>query len=231
MLEEIDWLNLKGSHVFNVDCMYAMSLMPDKCVNLAIVDPPYNVGASDGNFGGKSSAPSRISGKTDGKNYANHDKTPDKDYFDELFRISKNQIIWGSNYYPQYLYHSGAIVWDKKNDKNHVLSDCEIAFQSFSKLVNIVRIAWGGFYKEEESEILKYRVHPNQKPVALYKWLLRNYAKPGDKILDSHMGSQSSRIACYDGGFDFVGMELDPEDFAAGNKRFENHITQLTMAL
>ena len=217
------------SEAYNEDCMIGMARYPDKFFDLAIVDPPYNVGASDGNFGGKSKAPARISGKTNGKNYANYNICPDNKYFDELFRISKNQIIWGSNYYPQYLYHSGAIVWDKKNDHNHVLSDCEIAFQSFSKLVNIIRIAWGGFYKEDETNELKYRVHPNQKPVALYKWILRNYAKPEDKILDTHLGSQSSRIAAWDGGFDFWGWELDEDYFRDGCKRFDNHIKQLKL--
>jgi site-specific DNA-methyltransferase (adenine-specific) len=217
------------SIVMNCDCMEYMSTIPDNFFELAVVDPPYAVGASDGNFGGKKSAPSRISGKVNGKNYTNFDKIPDKEYFDELFRISKNQIIWGSNYYPQYLYGSGAIIWDKKNDKNHVLSDCEIAFQSLSKLVNIVRIAWGGFYKEDSNEMLKYRVHPNQKPVNLYNWTYLNYAKPGDKIFDSHMGSQSSRIAAYDMGFDYWGCELDADYFRDGCKRYENHIAQQVM--
>lgn len=217
------------SEVYNCDCMDFLAQCSDKQFDLAIVDPPYNVGASDGNFGGKKSAPSKINGKINGKNYANHNQTPEKEYFNHLFRISKNQIIWGSNYYPQFLYHSGAIIWDKKNDNNHILSDCEIAFQSFSKLVNIVRIAWGGFYKEDCDEFSKFRVHPNQKPVALYKWLLKNYAKDGDKILDTHLGSQSSRIACYDMRFDFWGCELDKEYFDAGCKRFENFKSQLKL--
>jgi site-specific DNA-methyltransferase (adenine-specific) len=215
----------------NIDCMIGMAEYPDKYFELAIVDPPYNVGASDGNFGGKLKAPSMVSGKIKAKNYTNHDKTPDKDYFDELFRVSKNQIIWGSNYYPQFLYHSGAVIWDKKNDNNHVLSDCEIAFQSFNKLVNIVRIAWGGFYKEDDREDYKYRVHPNQKPVRLYKWILTKYAKPNDKILDTHVGSASSLIACEDLGFEYVGFELDKDYYGAAQKRLENFRKQLKLAI
>lgn len=217
------------STVLNIDCLTYMRTCKDKQFSLAVVDPPYNVGASDGNFGGKKLAPSRISGKINGKNYANHDKTPEKDYFDELFRISQNQVIWGSNYYPQFLYHSGAIIWDKKSDNNEVLSDCEIAFQSFNKLVRIVRIAWCGFYKEDCDDNSKYRVHPNQKPVNLYNYILKNYAKQGDTIFDSHMGSQSSRIAAYDMGFDFTGCELDKDYFEQGCKRFENFKAQLKL--
>ena len=205
----------------NIDCMIGMAEYEDNHFDLAIVDPPYNVGASDGRFGGKKSKPSIVGGKVGAKNYTNHDSTPNKDYFNELFRVSKNQIVWGSNYYPQHLYHSGAVVWDKKNDNNHVLSDCEIAFQSFSKLVNIVRIAWAGFYKEDDREEYKYRVHPNQKPVRLYKWLLTKYAKQGDLILDTHVGSASSLIACEDMGFEYVGFELDEDYYKAAQKRLK----------
>ena len=111
------------------DSLEAMKMMEDNAYDLAIVDPPYNVGASNGNFGGQKKKPSKISGKTKAKHYANHDRTPDEEYFNELFRVSKNQIIWGSNYYPQYLTHSGAIVWDKLT--TGPLSDCELAVQSF----------------------------------------------------------------------------------------------------
>jgi len=218
-----------NSKAQNIDCMIGMSKYPDKYFELAIVDPPYNVGASDGNFGGKNSAPSLVGGKRNAKNYANHNKTPDKSYFDELFRISKNQIIWGSNYYPQFLNHSGAVIWDKKNDTNDVLSDCEIAYQSFNKQVKIFRCAWCGFYKEDEGDYSKFRIHPNMKPVKLYKWLLDKYAKQGDKILDTHLGSGSSRIACYDYGFDFTGFELDKDYFEAQEKRYKDHISQTNL--
>jgi site-specific DNA-methyltransferase (adenine-specific) len=212
---------------YNEDCIELMKRYPDNYFELAIVDPPYNVGASDGVFGGQKKKPSKISGKLNGKHYANHNKTPDKDYFFELFRVSKNQIIWGSNYYPQFLNHSGAIVWDKLT--TGVLSDCEIAYQSFNKLVTKCVFPWSGFNKGNESEFHKIRVHPNQKPVALYKWLLKNYAKQGDKILDTHGGSMSSAIACYDMGFDLVITELDKEYFDKAKKRFDDHVSQLSL--
>jgi len=211
------------SSYLNIDCMEGMKDYPDNYFELAIVDPPYNVGACDGNFGGKKSAPSIVSGKINARAYQNGDKTPDKNYFNELFRISKNQIIWGMNYYPQYLYHSGAVIWDKLNDKNKVLSDCEIAFQSFNKLVRIFRCAWGGFNKDDESVSLKVRVHPNQKPVKLYTWLLTNYAKTGDKILDTHVGSGSSIIAFEKHGFEYVGFEIDKDYYNDSLKRIEKH--------
>jgi len=210
---------------FNEDCMEGMARYPDNHFDLAIVDPPYAVGASDGKFGGKSNHPSKISGKLNGKNYANHDKVPDADYFQELFRVSRNQIIWGANYYPQHLYHSGWIVWDKLT--TGPLSDCELAFQSINKLVTKYTSAWTGFNKKDGSGQSKIRVHPNQKPVSLYLWTLQNYAKPGDLILDTHVGSASSLIACYDMGFDAVGFELDMDYYAASKQRLEDFMRQV----
>jgi site-specific DNA-methyltransferase (adenine-specific) len=205
------------SEVYNEDNMVGMARYPDGYFDLAIVDPPYAVGASDGSFGnrGYDSKTSKL------KHYANHNKTPEKEYFIEMKRVSKNWIVWGAKYYPENFTHSGAIVWHKKND--NPLSDCEIAFQSFNKLVKYVWVEWQGFLKGGETGI---RIHPNQKPLALYSWLLKNYAKEGDKILDTHLGSQSSRIACYNGGFDFYGWELDKQYFEEGCKRFENFKAQ-----
>jgi site-specific DNA-methyltransferase (adenine-specific) len=206
--------------LFNEDCMTAMASMPDKAYDLAIVDPPYNVGASDGTFGNKGEYTLR--GKSL-KHYANHNRTPDGDYFTELFRVSKNQIIWGMNYYPQYLYHSGAIIWDKKLTGSP-MSDCEIAFQSFSKLVKKCECEWNGFLKGSDPS--KERIHPNQKPVRLYEWLLQNYAKPGDKILDTHGGSGSIAIACDIMGFDLDWYEIDKDYFTAAKERLERHQQQ-----
>jgi site-specific DNA-methyltransferase (adenine-specific) len=198
--------------LLNIDCMDYMRGVPDKYFDLAIVDPPFNVGASDGSFGnrGYDSKTSKL------KHYTNHNKTPDKNYFDELFRVSKNQIIWGMNYYPQFLYHSGSIVWHKKND--NPLSDCEIAFQSFNKLVKYVWCEWQGFLKGGETTT---RIHPNQKPLNLYKWLLKNYATPSMKILDTHLGSGSSAIAAHYFGCEFVGTEIDKDYYDAAVKRFK----------
>jgi len=207
----------------NRDCMEGMAEYPDKFFDLAIVDPPYNVGASDGKFGrgGKGGNGYSPSYYKDLKHYANKDQCPDMNYFSEIFRISKNQIIWGSNYYPRYLYHSGAIIWNKK--EVGPLSDAEIAFQSFNKLVKVFNFKWFGFVKDKgsllnnEDEI----IHPNQKPIALYRWLLENYAKPGDKILDTHVGSASSLIACEALGFEYVGFEIDEDYYEAAKKRLE----------
>jgi len=204
-----------------IDCMDFMADKPDNYYDLAICDPPYNVGASDGKFGGQKNKPSIISNKLNAKHYTNYNKTPNAEYFQALFRISKNQIIWGSNYYPQHLYHSGAIVWDKLT--TGPLSDCEIAYQSFNKLVIKYTHAWSGFRKGKDKS---QRIHPNQKPLGLYKWLLKNYAKPGQTIFDSHVGSGSIRIACRDLGFDFEGCEIDSDYWQAQEDRYNNHIQQ-----
>ena len=197
----------------------------DKAYDLAIVDPPYCVGADDGNFGrGGTHRGVKNEYRKDLKKYKSI--LPDESYFKELFRISKNQIVWGMNYYPQYFYHSGAIIWLKKT--YNILSDAEIAFQSLTKEVKVFDFAWAGFVKAKgafEETCLKI-IHPNQKPLALYKWLLKNYAKSGQTIFDSHVGSGSIRIACHDMGFDFEGCELDPEYHAAQEKRFAEHISQ-----
>jgi site-specific DNA-methyltransferase (adenine-specific) len=210
--------------MLNMDCMEYMAQCKDKAFDLAIVDPPYAVGASDGNFGGSKHRPARINGLLNGKNYANHDVVPEKLYFEELFRISNNQIIWGFNYYPEYLYHSGAIVWDKKYSLDTPLSDCELAWQSFNKLVKKYFQAWQGATRlNSEPEL---RIHPNQKPIGLYKWILKTYAKPGQRIFDSHGGSFSSAIACAHMGFDFVGCELDKDYFELAKARFERETRQ-----
>ena len=127
------------------------------------------------------------------------------------------------NYYPKYLHHSGAIIWLKK--EGGPLSDAEIAWQSLSKVVSVYKHNWRGFQKES-SDLGVERVHPNQKPVNLYFWTLKNYAKEGDSILDTHLGSGSSRIAAHDMGFDLVGYEIDKDYFDAQEKRFTNHIKQ-----
>lgn len=211
--------------------MEAMRQMPDKAFDLAIVDPPYAVSASDGSFGrgglgnnGHSPSPVR----KDLKHYGNANKTPDAEYFRELFRVSKNQIIWGSNFYPEHLKHSGAIVWDKMKDCNPVLSDAELAYQSFDKLVRIFRFQWFGFVKQAGSfeSGLSQVIHPNQKPVRLYEWCLQNYAKPGDKILDTHLGSGSIAIACDTLGYDLVGCEIDAEYYESAKKRIEEQKRQ-----
>jgi site-specific DNA-methyltransferase (adenine-specific) len=193
--------------------MALMARYPDKYFELAIVDPPYGIGASEMTMGsGKNKKYKK------GKNWDT--KTPSKDCFKELFRVSKNQIILGGNYFPLPLTKSW-IFWDKGINGDCDFADGELAWTSFNKVLRIAPIRYKGFLGAD-----KERIHPTQKPVALYKWLLHNYAKQGDKILDTHLGSGSIAIACHDYGFDLTACELDKEYFDAAMKRIQNHTAQ-----
>jgi len=217
-------------NITNEDNMLLMARYEDNHFDLAIVDPPYGIDA-DKSQNAAAESRKKANGKSKaGRGWKEYKATewdseiPKDEYFKELFRVSKNQIIWGSNYYPQHLNHSGAIVWHKKNDGP--LSDCEIAFQSFDKKVKYVWAEWQGFLKGGEKS---QRIHPNQKPIKLYEWLLMNYAKEGDKILDTHLGSGSIAIACHNLGFDLTACELDKDYYEAATKRLAQHQAQLTM--
>lgn len=208
-----------------MDCLEAMREMPDKAFDLAICDPPYGIGASSASFTryGKQTGKSLA---ISGLNYQAKQwdmVTPTNKYFAELKRVAANQIIWGGNYF-NLGEASCYIVWDKDNGNNRY-ADCELAWTSFDSAVRKFRYKWHGMLQEDMKN-KERRIHPTQKPVALYKWLLQNYAKPGDTILDTHLGSQSSRIAAWDLGFDFTGYELDPDYFREGNERFERHRAQ-----
>lgn len=184
------------SEVFNEDNMVGMSRYPDGFFELAIVDPPYGIGISNNSFRGKQKD----------KDWDNG--IPDENYFDELFRVSKYQIIWGGNYFdlpPS----QGFVVWDKVQPHDFSSAMCEQAWMSIQSPAKI--------FKKHVVTAEPNKIHPTQKPVALYKWLLKNYAK----ILDTHMGSQSSRIAAYDMGFDYYGWEIDADYFRDGCRRFE----------
>lgn len=200
------------SETYNMDCMDYMKGLPDNAFDLAIVDPPYG-GGSEGSI-------KRTGGKWAskfGNKIESWDLVPSSAYFRELFRVSKNQIIWGGNYFSLPPSKS-FIIWDKVNiSENFTMAMCEYAWSSFNVNAKIIRLL---------PQQYTARIHPTQKPVALYKWLLANYAKPGDRILDTHLGSGSSRIAAYDMGFDFVGIELDPDYFKAEEERFRNHCAQ-----
>ena len=215
------------STVFNIDCMEYMQTLKDKSVSLAIVDPPYGIGMDNSN---KRTKPSRPNSYTNYKPLRYKESKwdsniPTDEYFSELFRVSQNQIIWGANYFCTKLKDfNGWIFWNKLNGENNCFSDGEFAYSS--KGIQSRYIAISVF---DGTNGGKDRIHPTQKPVALYRWLLENYAKQGDTILDTHMGSQSSRIAAYDMGFDYVGCELDKDYFEAGNKRFENFKAQLKL--
>jgi len=201
----------------NVDCMAYMATLPDKIFDLAVVDPPYGIGKT----WGKSSCPDYAKrDKYENKKW--NDITPTDKYFTELYRVSHNQIIWGCNYYSANIKDVGRIVWDKKTVQDKT-SGCDLASQSFSRRIDIFRFMWDGYRQEVPED----RIHPTQKPVALYKWLLKKYAKPGDRILDTHGGSMSSAIAAEHMGFDMTICELDKDYFDAGVKRFKEQTMQI----
>jgi len=204
--------------IHNADCMEAMKQMSDNEFDLAIVDPPYGIDLANMNMGaGKSKRASKIENrKWKPKDWDKN--APDKMYFDELFRVSKNQVIWGGNYFklpPCY----GYVIWDKEIPEGLSFSDCEMAWHSFKKSAKIFRHS---AYLDK-----KNKFHPTQKPVKLYKWLLTNYAKEGDKILDTHLGSGSIAIACWDLKFDLTGYEIDKEYYDNAMERIERHKRQM----
>jgi site-specific DNA-methyltransferase (adenine-specific) len=215
------------SEVYNEDNMVGMARYPDKYFDLAIVDPIYGELVTQGGYMSNSSS---VMAKN--KDYHvslwSQNKT-DSSYFKELFKVSKNQIVWGGNYFVEEINKNQScwIVWDKDNGENH-FADCELAWTSFNTAIRKFKFRWQGMLQENMKD-KEIRIHPTQKPIQLYKWLLKNYAKHGYKILDTHLGSGSSRIACWDGGFDFVGFELDKEYFDAQEKRFNIHKAQQTL--
>ena len=204
--------------LLHMDCMDYMRGLPDKAFDLAIVDPPYGIGADIAQ--NEMALKNRVSNGGRWKEYkkTNWDNSvPNENYFNELKRISVNQIIFGGNYFPLHL--AGVVVWYK--GKNGSMNDGEMAKTSF-KTFKVFELSRVDAYVNSGEE----KIHPTQKPVALYEWLLTNYAKPGDRILDTHLGSGSSAIAAHNLGFDFVGMELDPDYYEAAVKRFNQATAQ-----
>jgi len=200
--------------------------MPDKAFELAIVDPPYGIGFDgDSTLGNNSSAKWKNPLKSERYQKKEWDKSkPPTEYFAELRRVSRKQIIWGGNHFP--LPQSGGwIVWAKGTAEGMSLSDAELAWTNAANNVKIIELLWSGFRKCEQVE----RFHPTQKPVKLYRWLLHNYAKPGDRILDTHGGSFSSAIACHYAGHHLTGCELDLDYFAAGVERVKRETAQRDM--
>jgi site-specific DNA-methyltransferase (adenine-specific) len=198
------------SEVHNEDCMIGMSRYPDKFFDLAIVDPPYGI---DINSSGRLVAEK-------GWEYKDWDKgVPKPEYFTELKRVSKNQIIWGGNYFEDLGSTRGFVIWDKQQPEGVSFASCEFAWTSFDRSAKT-------FYHRPQGDI---RIHPTQKPIKLYNWLLHNYAKAGDKVLDTHMGSQSSRVSAFNKGFDYWGWEIDKEYFEKGNQRFKEQTAQIQL--
>jgi site-specific DNA-methyltransferase (adenine-specific) len=199
------------------DNMLLMARYPDNYFDLAIVDPPYGIGDTfiSNSSGAKKGKLERIHKEMKWDN-----NIPSEEYFTELKRVSKKQIIWGANYFNSFNNEGGALVW-YKNRGGNTLSQCEIASVSGQKKVDYVAIQiLTGFVANEE------RIHPTQKPVALYKWILDKYAKQGDKILDTHLGSGSIAIAAHDYGFELTCCELDKEYYDKAVQRIKNHISQ-----
>jgi site-specific DNA-methyltransferase (adenine-specific) len=211
---------LEMNQLYLMDCMVGMAQMPDKYFELAIVDPPYGIGI-DGQKEHINKNPKYSRKHHEKKNWDL--SIPNAEYFRELERVSANQIVWGGNYFVEHLHKGtkGWIVWDK-GQHGLTMSDCELAYSSFGCPTRVVVI--------NRVELLKDgTIHPTQKPVALYKWLLTNYAKPGDKILDTHVGSASSLIACHDMGFDYMGFEIDKDYWQAATRRLEQHKAQVRL--
>lgn len=214
--------------LLNMDCMEYMKTCKDNEFDLAIVDPPYGIDAANVLSGPRRKSGNGAAMKTafDKKDW---DKAvPESEYFVELFRVSKNQIIWGANYMSNHLPPSmGWVVWDKDNGTTN-FSDCELAFTSFDKALRKFKYTWNGMLQGDMKK-KEEKIHPTQKPVKLYQWLLDNYSEQGRKILDTHLGSGSSAIAAHYFGCDFVGIEIDEDYFKAAKERFNNETRQETL--
>ncbi len=206
------------SEVFNTDCLEAMKAYPDNYFELAIVDPPYGnidaIGLIDNKKGKQATT------RTKYKLFDNI--APDNEYYLELARVSKNQIVWGGNFLGLC---GGVIVWQKNGT---AFGEAEVAICSTHKSVKVFEYTWNGMIQQNMKD-KETRIHPTQKPVALYRWLLQNYAKEGDKILDTHLGSGSSRIAADMEGYNFTGYELDKDYFQASVKRFNDYKQQIKL--
>lgn len=206
--------------ITNEDCMELLKRTPDNFYDLSICDPPY--GGNDA-IGLKNNKNTNKQATKRTNYHVFENKYPSLEYFNELKRVSKKQIIWGVNFYPYSdIFTGGRLCWDKKGT---AFGRAELAYLSFTKSVDICEITWNGMLQQDMKN-KETRIHPTQKPVALYKWLLDKYAKEGDKILDTHLGSGSIAIACHDYNFELTACELDPEYYEKTIKRITNHIGQ-----
>lgn len=210
--------------ITNEDNMELMARYPDNYFDLAIVDPPYGISMmSAGNLSRGKQAKAKDYKKID-------DSTPpNAEYFKELERVSKNQIIWGANHMMDLIGKRSScwVVWQKNNGTND-FADAELAYTSFTTAVRVFDFTWNGMIQGDMKN-KEVRIHITQKPAALYRWLLDKYATEGDKILDTHLGSGSIAIACHDYGFELTACELDPDYYDKAIKRIKNHISQLTL--
>jgi len=219
------------SEVYNTDCVEFMKQYPDNHWELAICDPPYGIGFDKFVYSNGKEAKNKgfkeVKNKVVKKNWDK--EIPKKEYFDELFRVSKNQIIWGGNYLTEFLPPKmGWIYWHKKGNDNSNFSDGELAWSSFDRALKFFKYDWIGFGYINNAKDDK-KIHPTQKPVRLYEWLLANYAKEGDKILDTHGGSMSSVIACLNLGFEITCCELDKDYYEQAKFRITEHQKQQSL--
>jgi len=204
------------SGFYNCDCMEGMAQFPDKFWDLAICDPPYGIGMDGAKETIKNGMQIRKS-----YDFKKWDRAiPERHYFQELIRVSKNQIIWGGNYFTDYLPPTKAWVFWYKGQQGLTMSDGEMAWTSYKEVTRMYTLHRTHLWQENP-------IHPTQKPIALYKWLLTNYANKGDKILDTHVGSASSLIACHQLGFEYWGFELDADYFKAASERLERAKAQV----
>ncbi len=219
---------------YNMDCMQGIKEFSDKYFDIAIVDPPYFNGPNRREFYGRKVSPigvKRIYKKIDSW------EIPDNRYFEELIRVSKEQVIWGCNYF-NYQFGPGRIIWDKCNDGSD-FSNCEIAYCSMFNSVRIFRYMWNGMFQgksiiegtiqQGNKTLNEKRIHPTQKPVALYEWILSQYAKTGDIILDTHVGSASSLIACYNTNHKYVGFEVNKYYYELSKRRLDTEMAQMRL--
>lgn len=217
--------------LLHIDCMEYMAGLPDKAFDLAICDPPYGINiASNGKLHNNSKYDRGFKRNKMYKSVGWDSSIPDSSYFTELFRVSKKQIIWGGNFFFDYLGSQRSfIIWYKKGkDTNPNFSPVEFAWTNCDGLPKVYKIDWIGFGYINSGE---EKIHPTQKPVSLYRNLITDYAKPGDRILDTHLGSGSSAIAAHSMGFDFVGCELDRDYYEAACKRFKEQTAQQKLFL
>ena len=232
MVYELSQFNGEESAYLNMDCMDGMKQFPDNYFDLAICDPVYG-GVTQGGYmkeqGGKRVGNGLADRTLYNQSIWQQEKTP-KEYFDELFRVSKNQVIWGGNYFTESINRDsqGWIVWDKQRNEGVTFADGELAWTSFNKALRIFRFKWDGMLQGDMKN-KEQRIHPCHKPIALYEWILQNYASNGDLILDTHVGSASSLIACDRLGFKFVGFELDEEYYRISKERLERETAQTTL--
>lgn len=222
-------LNNPESLFVNGDCMDYLPLFPDGYFDLAIVDPPY-FGVKQGGYMQNNDSKTKLGRVNEYHLAIWKQKKPQQEYFNELFRVSKNQIVWGANYYITLIARDTAawVVWDKRHQEGNPFADCELAWTSFNTAARIFRYRWNGMLQENMKNREK-RIHPTQKPVDLYMWLIGRYAKDGDLILDTHVGSASSLIACHETNHKYVGFEIDPVYYTEAKKRLDAATAQMTI--